>query len=78
MRVTRYRRGYTIRLTEHEMAVLRNAWSLNLHDRRYAYDLWTVLSSSERRALAQRKFGWPGFLATDEDRTPGEEWVCNI
>lgn len=62
MKVTRYHRGYSVRLTETEMEILRLMEGLV----DYAV-LWSNLSGSERKSLSRRTYNGV-MLRTDEDR----------
>ena len=65
MKVTRFNRGYAIKASEHEMAVLRAAWK---------HVDWAALkddlSPSQHRSMAWRMCRG-GLLRTDEDRRSG-------
>lgn len=62
MKVTRYNRGYAVRLTETEMGILRLMDALVDHKA-----LWSRLSASERKSLSRRTHN--GFLLrTDSDK----------
>ena len=62
MKVIRYNRGYTIRVTDTEMDILRMATSIALHP-----SLKGILKTHERKSLARRLRGGK-ILRTDEDR----------
>lgn len=65
MKVTRYNRGYSIRASDHEMAVLRAA--LKVVDPKA---LAATLSKAQHRSMACRTC-WGHFLRTDEDKRSG-------
>ena len=49
MKITRFNKGYSIRLTENEMGILRAMEALTGGDM-----LWGILNTSQRRALTRR------------------------
>lgn len=61
MKVTRYHRGYAVRLTEREMLILRMMEGMADKNALYAH-----LDASERKAFGRRAHGG-NFLRTDKD-----------
>lgn len=66
MIITHYNKGYTLHLTEHEMAILRAAWKIIDHN-----ELKPTLSKPQHRSMRRRMNGGH-FLRTDKDRRVGE------
>lgn len=52
MKITRFNKGYSIRLTENEMGILRAMEALTGGDM-----LWGILNADQRRSLTRRDVG---------------------
>jgi hypothetical protein len=66
MKITRYNRGYQIKASDHEMAVLRAAW------KHIDWDAFKAdLSSPQHRSMSRRMCRGL-MLRTDADRRSGE------
>ena len=66
MKVTRYNRGYAVRLTESEMEILMAMESMTT-----LQALWDRLSANQRKSLS-RRYHQGSLFRTDEDKRKGQ------